>query len=363
VPFLDLGAAYAELKVDIDAAVDRVLARGWFVLGEEVRAFEEELAAYCGVKHCVGVSNGLDALHLVLRAWGIGPGDEVIVPSNTFIATWLAVSSTGAIPVPVEPGRGSYNIDPARIGAAITARTRAIIPVHVYGQTADLDPIVAIARSHGLKVLEDAAQAHGATYHGRRAGSLGDAAAWSFYPAKNLGAMGDAGAVTTDDGQLAARIRTLANYGSTTKYVHEEKGMNCRLDELQAAVLRVKLTHLDEWNGRRRAIAARYLRELEGLALELPAVAEGCVPAWHLFVVQCDHRDELQRALGELGIGTLIHYPHPPFEQKAYAELAGIACPIASSQSARVLSLPIGPHLTEGQAGRVIAAIRATLPA
>ncbi len=289
VPFLDLQAAYAELKDEIDAAIARVTARGWFILGEEVRSFESEFAAYCGTSQCVGVSNGLDALHLTLRAWDIGPGDEVIVPSNTYIATWLAVSHAGATPVPVEPREGTCNLDPERIEAAITRRTRAIIPVHMYGQTVEMEPLLAIARKHGLKVLEDAAQAHGATYRGRRAGALGDAAAWSFYPSKNLGAMGDAGAITTDDAELAARVRVLANYGSATRYVNDKKGLNCRLDEIQAAVLRAKLPHLDEWNDRRQAVAARYLRELGGIALGNHGTS-----------------DELQE-------GNVRAAPHPPF--------------------------------------------------
>ncbi|MGA8807488.1 MAG: DegT/DnrJ/EryC1/StrS family aminotransferase [Thermoanaerobaculia bacterium] len=363
VPFLDLQAPYLELRPDIDAAIAAVLARGWFILGDEVRAFEKEFAAYCGASHCIGVSNGLDALHLVLRAWDIGPGDEVIVPSNTFIATWLAVSYAGATPVPVEPDTRTYNLDPARIEAAITPATKAIIPVHLYGQPADLDPILAIARSHGLKVLEDAAQAHGARYRGRPAGSLGDAAAWSFYPGKNLGAMGDGGAVTTGDERLASRVRELANYGSSAKYVHDEKGFNCRLDELQAAVLRVKLRALDQWNERRRALAVFYLSELEDMRLDLPAVHDGCDPVWHLFVVASDDRDALQRALTERSVDTLIHYPQPPFAQKAYAEMesAGARCPLATAIARRVLSLPMGPHVSEEQARTVVAAVRGAL--
>jgi dTDP-4-amino-4,6-dideoxygalactose transaminase len=260
VPFLDLGQTYLELKDEIDAAYQRVMRSGWFILGAEVEAFEREWAAYCGARHCVGVGNGLDALHLILRAYGIGAGDEVIVPANTYIATWLAVSHAGASVVPVEPRVATYNLDPERIEAAITTRTRAIIAVHLYGQPAEMDAINDVARKHNLRVIEDAAQSHGAAYHGRRAGGLGDAAGWSFYPGKNLGAFGDAGAITTNDDELAARLRTLRNYGSQVKYVNQVQGYNSRLDELQAAILRVKLPHLDAWNMRRLQIADFYLR-------------------------------------------------------------------------------------------------------
>jgi dTDP-4-amino-4,6-dideoxygalactose transaminase len=348
VPFLDVGASYAELRTEIDAAYRRVMESGWYILGEEVEAFEREWAAFCGTAHCVGVGNGLEALHLVLRAWGIGEGDEVIVPSNTYIATWLAVSYAGATPVPVEPDEGTYDIDPARIEAAVSDRTRAILPVHLYGQTADMDPINEIAARHGLKVLEDAAQAHGARYKGRRAGSLGHAAGWSFYPGKNLGAFGDAGAVTTDDGELADRVRVLRNYGSRVKYLNEVKGFNSRLDPLQAAFLRVKLGHLDEWNARRRAVAAHYLEALADVPdLTLPRVPTWAEPMWHQFVVRHPRRDALQAALLAQGVGTMIHYPIPPHLSTAYAELgvAPGAHPIAEALANTVLSLPIGPHL------------------
>jgi len=365
IPFLDLKAAYHELKEEFDAAYERVMESGWYILGEEVEAFEQEWAAYCGTAHCVGVGNGLEALHLVLRAWGIGPGDEVIVPSNTYIATWLAVSYAGATPVPVEPDPRTYNLDPARIEAAITNRTRAIIPVHLYGQPADMDLIVEIAQRWGLKVLEDAAQAHGARYKGRRAGGLGDAAAWSFYPGKNLGAFGDGGAVTTNDADLAERLRVLRNYGSRVKYHNEVKGFNSRLDPLQAAFLRVKLRHLEEWNRRRQGVATAYLHALrEALFMLLPQVPEWAAPCWHLFVVRHPRRDELQRALEAAGVGTLIHYPIPPHRSGAYTD-AGFrdgAFPLADELAATVLSLPMGPHLDEGQAAlaaqRVIGACR-----
>ena len=347
VPFLDLHAAYLELKPEIDAAIARVLDSGWYILGPEVEAFEAEYAAYCEAEHAIGVANGLDALHLALLAMGVGPGDEVIVPSNTYIATWLAVSQCGATPVPVEPVEATYNIDPARIEAAITPATRVILPVHLYGQPADLDPILAIARKHGLRVLEDAAQAHGARYKGRRIGAHGDAVAWSFYPGKNLGALGDGGAVTTNDPELADRIRVLRNYGSRVKYVNEVKGFNSRLDPIQAAVLRVKLRVLDEWNARRRAIAHRYLEGLAGSGLVLPQVPEWAEPVWHLFVVRHPERDALVKRLAEAGVGTLIHYPVPPHLQAAYAEMGfGVgAFPVAERMAREVVSLPMGAQM------------------
>ncbi|WP_374555888.1 DegT/DnrJ/EryC1/StrS family aminotransferase [Thermomonas sp.] len=363
VAFLDLGAAYRELQPQLDAAVARVLASGHYILGPEVDAFEAEFAAYCGARHCVGVANGLDALHLVLRAMDVGPGDEVIVPSNTYIATWLAVSQCGAIPVPVEPDLATHDIDPQRIEAAITPRTKVILPVHLYGQPADMDAILSVARRHGLRVLEDAAQAHGARYKGQRIGAHGDAVAWSFYPGKNLGALGDGGAITTNDDALADRLRVLRNYGSRVKYVNEVQGWNSRLDPLQAAVLRVKLAHLDEWNARRAAIAALYQRELAETGLVLPVVPAWTDPAWHLFVVRHPRRDDLQRGLGEAGVGTLIHYPLPPHRQQAYAGLglADHACPIASRLADEVLSLPMGPHLSVRQAEQVVAAVKAVV--
>src|SRR5208337_4356753 len=282
----------------------------WYVLGREVEAFEREFAEYCGVEHCVGVGNGLEALHLTLRAYGIGKNDEVIVPSNTYIATWLAVSYAGATPVPVEPDAKTFNLDPARVEAAITPRTKAIMPVHLYGQPADMDPIMSIARKHRLKVIEDNAQAQGARYRGRRTGALGDAAGNSFYPGKKLGAFGDAGAVTTNDAALADHIRTLRNYGSKKKYYNECKGYNSRLDELQAALLKVKLAKLDEWNDRRRVVAMRYQAKLgDRPGLMLPFAPSWAQPVWHLFVVRLRERDRLQEKLTQSGIGTLIHYP------------------------------------------------------
>lgn len=360
VPFLDVGATWRELKPELEAAVMGVLESGYYIGGPELDRFEAEFAAYTETAHAVGVANGLDALRLSLEAMGIGRGDEVIVPSHTYIATWLAVSQVGATPVPVEPAPGLFNIDPARIEDAITPATRAIIPVHLYGQPADMDPILDIARRHELRVIEDGAQAQGARYRGRRIGGHGDVVCWSFYPGKNLGAFGDAGAITTNDAALAERVRMLGNYGSRVKYRHELPGCNSRLDPIQAAVLRVKLARLDEWNDRRRAVAARYTRDLAGLPLALPQVSEGAEPVWHLYVIRSDRRDALQAHLAEAGVGSVPHYPTACSDQPAYAEFASHRdrWPEARRMAAEVLSLPIGPHLAEDQQTRVIAALR-----
>ena len=357
VPFLDFAGPYRELKAELDEAYQRFMQSGWYILGKEVEAFESEYAAYCGARHCIGVGNGLEALHLILRAYDIKEGDEVIVPSNTYIATWLAVSYAGATPVPVEPDPQTCNISPRLIEPAITSRTKAIMPVHLYGQPADMDPILAIAKQRNLKVIEDVAQAQGALHKGRKTGSLGDAAGHSFYPGKNLGAMGDGGAITTDDDQLAERVRILRNYGSRKKYYNECKGYNSRLDEIQAAFLRVKLARLDDWNQRRKKIAQQYqkaLKEVPGLSL--PQVPDWADPVWHLFVVRHARRDSLQKSLTERGIGTLIHYPVPPHLSGAYAGdgFARGNFPVAEELADSVLSLPIGPHLTEPEAKIVI---------
>ncbi|ADP69705.1 Glutamine--scyllo-inositol transaminase [Rhodomicrobium vannielii ATCC 17100] len=356
IPFLDLGAAYRELKAEIDAAIHRVLDSGWYILGPEVEAFEAEWAGFCGADHAVGVANGLDALILALRALDIGPGDEVIVPSNTYIATWLAVTAVGARPVPVEPDPATHNIDPARIAAAITPATKALLPVHLYGQPADLDPILALARQRGIAVIEDAAQAHGARYKGRRIGAHGDVVCWSFYPGKNLGALGDGGAITTNSADLADRIRVLRNYGSRLKYRNEVQGANSRLDPIQAAVLRAKLPHLDAWTDRRRAIAAAYAEGLRDSGLILPHVPDWADPVWHLYVVRSPDRAGLQKRLAEAGVGTLIHYPIPPHMQAAYAGLglAPDALPLARQLAEEVLSLPMGPQLALADAVRVM---------
>ncbi len=358
IPFLDLKASYLEIQLDIDAAIRRVLDSGWYILGEEVDSFEQEFATYCEAKHCVGVANGLDALHLALLALGVGKGDEVIVPSNTYIATWLAVSRCGAAPIPVEPDAATYNLDPARIEVAITPRTKVILPVHLYGQPADIDPILAIARNYGLKVLEDGAQAHGARYKGNRLGAHGDVVAWSFYPGKNLGAFGDGGAITTNDAEIAERIRVLRNYGSQVKYVNDVRGFNSRLDTLQAAVLCVKLQHLDRWNETRRQIAAQYLAGLSNIGLILPFVPDWAEPVWHLFVVRSRAREQFQQQLKQAGVGTLIHYPIPPHLQGAYADLGfgKGAFPIAERIHGEVLSLPMFPSMTREQTNSVIVA-------
>jgi len=319
VPFLDLKAQYLELKDKLDEAYQRVMDSGWYILDKEVEAFETEFAEYCQVKHCIGVGNGLDALHLILRAFGIGPGDEVIVPSNTYIATWLAVTYSGATPVPVEPDEQTYNIDPSRIESAINERTKAIMPVHLYGQPADMDKINEVALRYSIKVIEDSAQAHGARYKGRRTGGLGDAAGFSFYPGKNLGAFGDGGAVTTNDDDLAENIRILRNYGSRIKYHNEVMGFNSRLDELQAAMLRVKLAKLDDWNEQRKQIAEMYLDQMKSNTnIISPFVPDWADPVWHLFVVRSKTRDALTKFLNEAKIGTMIHYPIPPHLQPAY---------------------------------------------
>lgn len=359
VPFLDLKATYRELGPALEEAFRRVMVSGHYIMGPELAAFEEEFARYCGVDHCVGTGNGLDAIALILRAMGIGPGDEVIVPSNTFIATWLAVSQVGAVPVPIPPDQ-FHNLDPDRVESAVTPRTRAIIAVHLYGQTARMSELRSIAERHHLRLIEDAAQAHGATCNGQRAGSLGDAAAFSFYPGKNLGAYGDGGAVTTGDANLARQVRRLGNYGSDRKYEHVERGVNSRLDELQAALLRVRLGSLDDWTARRRVVAARYLSGLKNLPLSLPATAPECEPVWHLFVIESESRDALAAHLQSEQIQTLVHYPIPAALQGAYSEFR--QHPVASGQVAerhrRLLSLPIGPHLPPEAVDRVIAGVR-----
>lgn len=363
IPFLDLKDVNSRYEQELNAAFSRVLQSGWYVLGQEVKSFESEFAKFCGVDHAIGVSNGLDALHLILHAYGIGPGDEVIVPANTYIASWLAVTYCGATPVPVEPILSTYNIDPEKIREAITSRTKAIMAVHLYGQPAEMEAIMSIAREYGLKVIEDAAQAHGALYGTQRVGSLGDAAGFSFYPGKNLGALGDAGAITTNDSKLAERVRVLLNYGSRIKYHNEVKGFNCRLDELQAALLRVKLPYLDAENVRRRDIANQYQQGLADTGLILPAIAGSAESVWHLYVVRTLRRDDLQAVLLSQGIGTMIHYPVPPHLQPAYAELKFKkgSLPITERVHEEVLSLPMGPTLLDTQVEEIIEAVRNAL--
>ena len=344
-PFLDLGRLHQSIREPLDEAYRRVMDSGWFIMGPELEAFESEFSAYSEVKHCIGVGNGLEALHLLLRAYGIGPGDEVIVPSNTFIATWLAVSQCGATPVPVEPDVKTHNIDPALVAAAITPHTRAIMPVHLYGQPADMDPINELAVKHGLIVIEDAAQAQGARYKGRRVGSLGHAAGTSFYPGKNLGALGDGGAVLTNDDAIAEKVRQLRNYGSTMKYQHNLAGYNSRLDEMQAAFLRVKLAVLDEWNVRRKEVADQYSKLLAGADIILPLIPEYAEPVWHLYVIRTKHRDALKAHLEQQGVSTVIHYPIPPHRQACYQDFKGHNLPIAAMLAEEVLSLPMSPAL------------------
>ncbi|MDF3073894.1 MAG: aminotransferase [Alphaproteobacteria bacterium] len=360
IPFLDLKPLYGEIRTELDAAYREVMESGWYILGSQVAAFEKEYAAYCGAGHCVGVGNGLEALELCLYAFDIGPGDEVIVPSNTYIATWLAVSAVGAMPVPVEPDPRTYNIDPDRIEAAITPRTRAIMPVHLYGQPADMDPIMAIAGKHGLKVIEDCAQAQGALYKGRPVGALGHAAGVSFFPTKNLGAFGDAGAITTNDATVADRIKVRRNYGSRVKYYNENKGINSRLDEMQAAFLRVKLRHLDRWNEQRRQRAAEYTQLLQKIAgVQAPHVPQWAAPVWHLYVVQAKDRKAMTDRLDRAGIGWMVHYPLPPHRQQAYAELniSKGELPLAEDMADHVISLPMYPQLASADVAAVASAL------
>lgn len=360
VKFLDLKSATHARRDALMAAAASVIDSGWFILGEQVAGFEREFANYCNAPAAVGVANGLDAISLALRALGVGQGDEVIVPSNTYIATWLAVSHVGGIPVGVEPDLHTYNIDPDRVEAAINGKTRAIIAVHLYGQPADLDPLREIARRHGLALLEDAAQAHGARYKGQRVGGGdGSIVTWSFYPGKNLGALGDAGAVTAD-AAVTREIAKLRNYGSQRKYHHELIGYNSRLDEIQAAFLRAKLPHLDDENERRRAIATRYTAGLSGTGVVLPVVPDWAEPVWHLYVVRHPERDALAAHLKAEGIETVIHYPIAPHLQSAYASLGLCegAYPISEALHCQVLSLPIGPLLSDEDVDQVIDAIR-----
>jgi dTDP-3-amino-3,4,6-trideoxy-alpha-D-glucose transaminase len=360
VPFLDVRASYVELRADLDAAYERVMTSGSYVLGDEVYAFEREFARFVGAAHAIGVGNGLHALSVALGAHGVGPGDEVIVPAHTFIATWLGVGRCGATVVPVDVDPRTLLIDPDAVSAATTTRTAAILPVHLYGRIADMTRLGQLARRHELLVIEDAAQAHGARLDGRPAGSLADAGAFSFYPAKNLGAFGDAGAVTVDDEGTAERARRLRNYGSSERYVYEEVGDNSRLDPLQAAFLRVKLAAVERWNRRRRAIAATYLQALDDIEdLVLPAApGPGEEPAWHLFCVRHPRRDELRASLERHGVASLVHYPVPPHRSAAFADLGLGSFPITEEACATLLSLPIGPHLDDAGVEAVIHAIR-----
>jgi dTDP-4-amino-4,6-dideoxygalactose transaminase len=366
VPFYDVKRHDETIRDELEEAARRVIASGWYVLGPEVEAFESEFAAYCGVPYCIGVGNGLDALHLILRALGIGAGDEVLVPAQTFIASWLAVSYAGAKPVPVDVDSRTGNISPPLLEAAINPRTRAIMPVHLFGQPADMAPIIRIARKKGLAVIEDAAQAHGATYAGRRAGALGDAAGFSFYPSKNLGASGDAGAITCTDSSLASKLRMLRNYGSASKYKHEVIGSNSRLDEIHAGILRVKLRHLDAWNAKRARIAERYTRALSDVrfqGLRAPFCIPSATSSWHLYVVRCRERDKVQAGLAARGIETGIHYPQTPAHQGAYADMKDSVrnCSHAEDFASNGLSLPMAPYLSDAEVENVVAALDAEI--
>lgn len=359
IKFLDVGATYHELKPEIDVAVNKVLSNGWYILGESVDKFESEFARYCGTRYCIGVSNGMDALELILRSYQIGEGDEVIVPANTYIATTLAVSLVGATPVLVEPYLETYTIDPTKIEAAITKKTKAIIVVHLYGQCADMNKIKKICKKHNLKLIEDSAQAHGAKYSGKKSGSLGDASAFSFYPGKNLGAYGDGGAITTNDPKVAKSIKILRNYGSEVKYTNIVKGFNKRLDEIQAAILRVKLKYLDKWNKRRTDIANYYLKNLNpsnNPNFTLPVNLEKNSHVWHLFVVRTKNREKFIDYLNTKGIETMIHYPYPYYQMPAYKELNKLKkkFPISNKICKEVVSLPIGPHMTEREIKYVV---------
>jgi len=346
VPFLDLRASYNEIKPELDIEVLSFLDSGQYIGGSRLESFESNYAHFVEADHCVGLANGLDAIEISLKALGIGVGDEVIVPSHTFIATWLAVSNCGAVPVPVEPDLKTYSLDFTKIESAITRKTKAIIPVHLYGQPTDLDPIIELSKSYNLYVIEDAAQAHGASYKAKKIGSHGDVVAWSFYPGKNLGAFGDGGAITTDNLDLAEKIRALANYGSTKKYVHDSIGVNSRLDPMQAVVLDIKLRHLEDWNNRRRKLAKKYLTELKGTGLILPDQFNLLDGAWHLFPVRAIGRDSLVAALKEREIDTIIHYPIPPHKQQAYASnFDSRNLSLSEEVASQLLSLPIGPHL------------------
>lgn len=357
VPFASFRPMHDELRQQLDQAYHKVVDSSYFILGAECKAFEEEFAAYCDAKYCVGVANGLDALFLILKAMDIGEGDEVIVPSNTFIATALAVSYTGATPVFVEPELKSYNMDPARLEEAITDKTKAVIAVHLQGRPADMDRILQIAGKYGLKVMEDAAQAHGVRYKGKKVGTFGDAAAFSFYPGKNLGALGDGGAVVTNNQKLADQVRALGNYGSNQKYSHIYKGVNSRLDELQAAFLRVKLTQLDKWNDARTAIAKKYFAGIQNEKIVLPMKPDADFGhIYHVFAIRCRERDALEQYLADHGVGTVKHYPIPMHLQACYADLGYKRgdFPIAEEISDTIISLPMFYGMTQAQVQYVI---------
>ena len=353
IKFLDLQKINNRFRGEIDRRIEAILDRGFYILGDEVKTFEQNFARFCGTKHCIGVANGLDALNLIIKAYGFGKGDEIIVPTNTYIASILAISENGCTPVLIEPNLTTYNIDPDLIEEKITERTKAIMVVHLYGQAVQMEKIWALAKKYNLKIIEDAAQAHGAIYNGRRVGNLGDAAGFSFYPGKNLGCLGDGGAVTTNDDKLATKIRAIANYGSDRKYHHIYKGINSRLDEIQAAVLDVKLPHLDADNERRRQIAKHYRENIKNPEIILPKIYDEKAHVWHIFAVRTKNRDALKQHLEQNGIQTNIHYPTPPHKQGAYEEWSKMSFPISEEIHATELSLPMSPVMTDAEVKQV----------
>ena len=355
IKFLDLKAINEQYRMEMEAAIKRVLDSGWYLLGKEIVNLEKEFSEYCGVKHTIGCANGLDALKLIIQAYGFGPGDEIIAPANTYIASLISISANGATPVLVEPDINTYLIDPEKIEAAITSRTKAIMVVHLYGRAMDMTRIWEIARRYNLKVIEDSAQAHGAMYNGRRVGNLGDASGFSFYPGKNLGCLGDGGAVTTNDDELAEKIRALRNYGSDVKYHFPYRGTNSRLDEIQAALLRVKLPHLDNDNAIRRRIAERYCSEIKNPNIVLPSLlGDAMRNVWHIFPVRVRNRAEFQQYLSDNGIQTVIHYPIPPHRQPAYTEWHDLSLPITEKIHKEIISLPISPVMTEEDVCKIV---------
>lgn len=363
VAFLDLKKINDRYEKEFQSAFQRVLDSGWYILGQSVTAFEEDFAAYCGTKHCVGVANGLDALILILEGYRelgrLRAGDEVLVPANTYIASILAIFRAGLVPVLVEPAEGDYLLDASRLEAALTPKTKAIMPVHLYGQLCNMEAINSFAKAHGLLVIEDSAQSHGALQNGKRSGNLGDASGFSFYPGKNLGALGDGGAITTNDDDLAEALRAIRNYGSEKKYYNKYKGLNSRLDELQAVLLNIKLKTLDADNARRQAIAQRYLAEIKNEIIVLPEVHDPKGHVWHLFTVCISNRDAFQQYLTDNGIQTVIHYPIPPHQQEGYPELAGKSYPVSERIHQTILSLPISPVIMDTEVDHVVAAVNA----
>ena len=354
IKFLDLHKINERFRNEIDTRIKKVLDSGWYLLGQEDKTFEQNFAQFCEVKHCIGVANGLDALNLIIKAYGFGTGDEIIVPANTYIASILAISENGCTPVFVEPDINTYNINPDLIEEKITDKTKAIMVVHLYGQAVQMDKIWDLAKKYNLKIIEDSAQAHGALYNGKRVGNLGDASGFSFYPGKNLGCMGDGGCVTTNDDELAAKVRALANYGSDRKYHHIYKGVNSRLDEIQAAILDVKLPYLDKDNARRREIAKYYRENITNPKIILPKTYDEAAHVWHVFTLRTENRDELQKYLEDNGIQTNIHYPTPPHKQGAYKEMANHSYPISEEIHRTILSIPISPVLTDDEVKKVV---------